>query len=195
MQNFKKPNLNAPRYRAPKVKLITKQYIKDFKAKYPEHKDVDLALTKRIIKAFNEKLWRETIENRDGIELPENLGYLFIGACQQPTKENIDYGKSIKYGVKVTHKNWDTDGYISKIFYSNYQSRYKLRDRVLWGFTANRYFKRAVTKEFRDNWKKFIVIDKMFTVSKLFDKACMKNRIARQTKEKLIEYNEFDLKD
>lgn len=193
MQKFNKPNLNLPRYRIPKLKLIDNPFIKSFKEKYSEHSEMDKALFKKVIKAFNEKLWRYTIENRDGIELPENLGYLFVGACQQPTKENIDYGKSIKYGMKVTHKNWETDGAISKIFYSNYSSRYKLKDRVLWGFTANRYFKRAVTKEFKENWKKYLSVDKTVVVSKLFNMHTVNHQIIKQDKRKLDTYNEFDL--
>jgi hypothetical protein len=195
MQKFNKPNLNLPRYSTPKLKLIDNAFIKAFKEKYPEHKGMEKSFFKKVIKAFNEKLWRQTIENRDGIELPENLGYLFVGACQQPSKENIDYGKSIKYGMKVTHKNWETDGAISKIFYSNYSSRYKLKDRVLWGFTANRYFKRAVTKEFKENWKKYLAIDKTVVVSKLFNMHTLNHIIVKNDKQKLETYNEFDLTD
>jgi hypothetical protein len=193
MQKFNKPNLNQPRYRMPKLKLIDGDFIKAFKEKYPEHEDADRTLFKKVIKAFNEKLWKSTIENRDGIELPQNLGYLFVGACQQPSKENIDYGKSIKYGVKVTHKNWETDGSIGKIFYSNYSSRYKLKDRVLWGFTANRYFKRAVTKEFKENWKRYLAVDKTVVVSKLFQMYNTNHKIQKYNESKLDTYNEFDL--
>ena len=107
--------------------------------------------------------------------------------------ENIDYGKSIKYGVKVTHKNWETDGAIGKIFYSNYSSRYKLKDRVLWGFTANRYFKRAVTKEFKENWKRYLAVDKTVVVSKLFQMYKTNHKIQKYNESKLDTYNEFDL--
>jgi hypothetical protein len=195
MQNFNKPNLNAPRYSSPKVKLIDNKFIKNFKEKYPEHEGMSKSSYKNIIKAFNEKLWKKAIENRDGIELPENLGYLFVGACQQASKENIDYGKSIKYGMKITHKNWDTDGHIGKIFYSNYSSRYKLKCRALWGFMANRYFKRAVTKEFRENWKKYVTVDKMVIVSTLFKNLTKKEIAVKSNEERLKTYNEFDLND
>lgn len=194
MRNFNKPNLNAPRYATPKLKLIDNKLIKEFKEKYTEHSDVDKKTFKDIVKAFNEKLWKKAIEKREGIELPENLGYLFIGACQKPTKENVDYGASIKHGITVTHKNWDTDGYIGKIFYSNYNSRYRLRDRVLWGFTANRYFKRAVTKEFKENWKKYIAVDKTVVISKLFTAISKSHNITREENKKLETYNEFDFK-
>tara|TARA_R110000868_G_scaffold137562_3_gene351118 strand:+ start:31 stop:612 length:582 start_codon:yes stop_codon:yes gene_type:complete len=193
MQNFRKPDLNAPRYRIPKKKIITKKYVKEFREKYPEYGEIGLSTLKNIVKAFNGKLWQNAIENRDGIELPENLGNVFIGACQKASKENIDYGKSIKYGIRVTHKNWDTDGYISKIFYSNYHSRYRLRDRSLWGFVASRYFKRAVTKSFKEDWKRYIVIDKNFTVSKLFASFIIKHNVEKKQKEQLNTYNEFEL--
>lgn len=195
MQKFNKPDLNSPRYRMPKFKVIDKSFIKTFKEKYPEYESMENSLFKKVVKAFNEKLWQHTIENRDGIELPENLGYLFVGACQKPVKENVDFGKSIKHGIKVIHKNWETDGTISKIFYSNYSSRYKLKDRVLWGFTANRYFKRAVTKEFKENWKRYLSVDKTVVVSKLFTMHSRYHYLQNQEKKKLESYNEFDLTD
>ena len=35
----------------------------------------------KVIKSFNGKVWEGVIDNRNGIELPESLGYLFIGSC------------------------------------------------------------------------------------------------------------------
>ena len=56
------------------------------------------------------------IDKRDGVQLPETIGWLFIGTCEQSKKKNIDFAKSVKYGMIVSNKNWETDGKLAKIF-------------------------------------------------------------------------------
>ena len=46
---------------------------------------------------FNKNIATEVINNREGVELPEKLGYLFIGKYKKSMKDNVDYGSSIKY--------------------------------------------------------------------------------------------------
>jgi len=168
MQQFRKPDLSAPRYRVKKKNLITDQYITDLHEKHSNLKKYNKKDIRDIIKNFNGVLWNEIIEHRDGVELPESLGYVFVGSCPSVKKENIDYAKSIKYGIKVTHKNYDTDGHLGKIFFSNYSAKYKLKDRNIWAFSGSRLFKRAVTKKFKEDWKKYVVIDNTLRISKLY---------------------------
>lgn len=193
MAEFRKPDLSAPRYRVKRKNLITDQYLDEFRNRHPELKSYDKSKIKSIIKYFNEKLWNAIIEHRDGVELPEGLGYIFIGACPYVKKDNVDYGKSIKYGVKVTHKNYDTDGYLGKIFYSNYSAKYRLKDSALWAFSGGRYFKRAVTKTFKEDWRKYLVIDNTTRVSKMYLKRRQKDYIDANYAEKEKTYNEFEM--
>lgn len=193
MREFRKPDLSAPRYRVKKKNIITDDYISDFYNRYPELSNYKKNEIKEIIKKFNKILWEAIIENRDGVELPEGLGYIFVGACPHVKKDNIDYGKSIKYGVAVTHKNYDTDGYLGKIFYSNYSAKYKLRDRSIWAFNGARYFKRSVTKCFKEDWRKYLVIDNTTKVSKMYKKMRQKDYFDTIRKEQFNEYNEFDI--
>jgi hypothetical protein len=193
MGNFRKPDLSAPRYRVKRKNLITDEYMDDFYKRYPELSKYKKAEIKEIVKGFNELLWQEIIETRDGVELPEGLGYVFIGACPYVKKDNIDYGKSIKYGMAVTHKNYDTDGYLGKIFYSNYSAKYKLRDRSIWAFNGGRYFKRAVTKSFKEDWRKYLVIDNTTKVSKMYKKMRQKDYFDTIREKQFNEYNEFDI--
>lgn len=195
MDKFYKPNLTSTRYRPKRTCLVDKSYLKSFYKKYPEYKDYTRPQLYSIIKKFNEKLWRTSLEHRDGIELPESLGYIFIGACPQAKGPNIDFAKSIKYGVRVSHKNWDTDGHIGKIFFSNYSAKYKLRERALWGFTACRTFKRTMTNVFKEEWKKFLFIENTYKVSQFYKKVSQKNYYDKLEKEKLNDYNEFDITD
>lgn len=193
MAEFRKPDLSAPRYRMKRKNLITDTYMDDFKNRHPELESYDKHKVKDVVKYFNEKLWKAIIEHRDGVELPEGLGFVFIGACPYVKKDNIDYGKSIKYGVKVTHKNYDTDGYLGKIFYSNYSAKYRLKDSALWAFSGSRYFKRAVTKTFKEDWRKYLVIDNTTRVSKMYLKRRQKDYIMANYAEKEKTYNEFEM--
>ena len=56
------------------------------------------------------------IRNRNGIELPQGLGNLFMATCSPAKSKNIDYAKSLEYGVEAKHKNWDSDNNLMKIF-------------------------------------------------------------------------------
>lgn len=193
MQNFRKPDLSAIRYRIKRKNIISDEYYESFIKKHPNCKNISKKDLRRIVTAFNTKIWEQIIQYRDGIELPEGLGNIFVGSCPRVEKENIDYGKSIKYGTKVTHKNYDTDGHVSKIFYTNYSVKYKIKDRNLWGFSACRFFKRAVTKAFKEDFKKYIVVDNTTKVSHLYVKNFQKEKMQMKTNAALEFYDEFDM--
>jgi hypothetical protein len=130
------------------------------------------------------------------VELPEQLGYLFIGTCPRKTqKENIDFAKSMELGVKVTNKNWESDNYLAKIFYTNYETKYSFRNHEMWGFTAVRDFKRTVAKTYPKEWKKYLIIDNLFRISKLFRRQKIDILKKEETEDLLVYYDEFNLKD
>ena len=97
ISNFKKPNLNAPRYREKVLGLLNAELINEFKEKNPIYSKIDNNKFKKIINLFNERIWKEVIENRDGVELPDSLGYIFIGTCPAAKSVNTDYALSKKY--------------------------------------------------------------------------------------------------
>jgi hypothetical protein len=193
MQDFRKPNVTGPRFRFKKTKVTDDEFVKELHKKHPETKKYNRQQIAKIVGTFNQKLWEGALEHRDGIELPESLGFIFIGACPRVFKENIDYGKSIKYGVKVTHKNWETDGHVGKIFFSNYYAKYKLKERSIWGFTATRDFKRTTTRVFKEDWKKYVIVEKTITISKLYKKMIRKDLGKKFEEIRLKEYDEFDM--
>lgn len=170
ISNFKKPNLNAPRYRNKVLSILNAETLKEFKDKYPAYKNIDNQKLKNVIKFFNEKIWQEVIENRDGVELPYSLGYLFIGTCPAAKSVNTDYALSKKYGKVLQNKNWDTDGKVAKIFYTNYTTKYRFRNRELWQFTAVRQFKRAVAKTYPKKWTKYIIMSNNKKVAHMYKK-------------------------
>lgn len=195
MSNFRKPDLNAPRYRPKVLNVLNKELWKSFLIKYPKYAGLKYKEFKKIIGDSNRILWENVIKHRDGVELPESLGYIFIGSCKlhDPNKVNVNYGRSIKEGIRVSNNNWESDGLIGKIFYTNYSVKYKVQDRQIWHFVPCRYFKRGVAKEYPENWTKYVKIDSHMKVSKLYTKYAYKNYMEQLTKKNLVDYNEFDL--
>ena len=195
MREFRKPDLNAPRYRPKVLNVLNKDLWKAFKEKHPKYKDVSYTTFKNIIKAGNQVIWENVIELRDGVELPESLGYLFVGSCtlKKKDRENIDYGKSIKYGTKVTNKNWDSDGKLAKIFYTNYAVKYQVQDRQIWNFVPCRTFKRAVAKTYPENWTKYVQVENNIRISKLYTALTLNHLEQKNTERDIQNYNEFDI--
>lgn len=167
--NFKGPDLNKPRYRESVYNLLNAKFLEQFKEKHPAYSSVDNSKLKKVIQSFNGKIWDTVLENRNGVELPESLGYLFIGSCPAAKKVNINFSLSAKHGKVIENKNWDTDGHVGKIFYTNYSPRYKFKTRELWQFTAARQFKRAVAKRYPESWNKFVVMKSKIRVTDMYN--------------------------
>lgn len=193
MREFKTPDLKAPRFRAKAHNIASKKFFDSFRRKHPKYKNMTDAELRKIIKYFNKLLHSVVIENRDGIQLPESIGWIFIGTCQTSVKKNIDFAKSTKYGVTVTNRNWETDGKLAKIFYTNYAIKHKMRNKEYWGFTACRDFKRAVAKSYPENWPTYIVVDPTQKIKLNYQKAYYKDLMQKKEQEVLKTYNDFEL--
>jgi hypothetical protein len=193
MREFKKPDLTAPRFRPVVYNVLSKEFFDNFKKKYPKYKDLENKDLKNIIKVFNNQMYNTVIDVRDGIQLPEQIGWLFIGTCQSPKKENIDFAKSNKYGVAVSNKNWETDGKLAKIFFTSYALKHKMKNREFWKFVACREFKRSVAKTYPENWNMYAVAEPSKKFKLDYQNIAYKNFIEAKTEKELKTYNEFDL--
>jgi hypothetical protein len=193
MKEFNKPNVKASRYRPQVNTILDKEFFENFKQAHPRYKDLDNKLIRKMIKRFNQVLYQAVIDTRDGVQLPEQLGWIFIGTCQKSKKKNIDYGKSQKYGVSVSNKNWETDGKLAKIFLSNYAPKLKMKNREFWGFTACREFKRAVAKSYPENWNMYVEILPGAKIDKVYNSAMYKDFLKKSQDKALKNYNEFDI--
>jgi|694.fasta_scaffold11368_6 hypothetical protein len=189
MAEFNKPDVKGPRFRKKVKYLLNDDAHKAFIKKNPKYKDLSNKEFSNIVKKFSTYMWEQVIENRDGIELPEGLGYIFIGR-HKISRDIVDVTKSIKYGKRILAKNWETDGNISKIIYTNYSPKYKLENREIWGFKGTREFKRSVSRAFKENWEKYVVVDNYRTISNLYTKSILKERRENQS---LEDYNEFEI--
>jgi len=193
MKEFKSPDLTAPRYRPEVHTIMNKEFFESFKKKHPKYKDLDNVELRKIVKYFNNALYQTVIDTRDGVQLPEQIGWLFIGTCQSPKKQNIDFVKSKKYGVAVTNKNWETDGKLAKIFFTSYALKHKMKNREFWGFVACREFKRAVAKAYPENWNMYLVVEPTRKIKLNSTRNYLASSAKQQEREGLKHYNEFEL--
>ena len=191
-KQFKKPDLNAPRYRPKKLNLTNVDFYKKFIEDNPKYSHITLEQFKDVIKTFNGFIWQTVVNERDGVQLPEQLGYLFIGSCPRK-KSNVDFDKSKKYGVVLQNQNWESDQYLAKIFYTNYETKYRFKNHELWGFKGVRDFKRMVGQTYPKQWKKYIQVDNLLKVSRLFRIEKFKHFKVDETIELLKNYDEFNL--
>lgn len=190
---IKKPDLGAPRFRPTRYNVLTKELLKKFREKFPQYKEYSDTEFRKIISTFNTLLWQSAITNRDGAEFPENLGYTFIGSCPSPKKFNTDQSASMKTGERVRHRNFESDNFLAKIFYTNYANKYKFQHRELWQFKGVRDFTRAVGQAYPENWKMYLQVDNLAHISKMYKKS-FKTRYIMKRNDNLIEtYNEFEM--
>jgi hypothetical protein len=193
-KDFKKPNVKGPRFRPEVFQVMNKDLFNKFKEKHPKYKDLDNSTLRKIGKKFNILFWETVIDSRDGVQLPEGLGYIFIGTCQKSkNKKNIDFANSKKYGQLITQNNWGTDGKLAKIFYTNYANKYRFVNRECWRFEACRNFKRNVAKTYPENWPMYIEVDPMKKIRKIFQKDTARHALINKQSNDLENYNELDI--
>lgn len=193
MTQIKKPDLNAPRFRPTRHTLLDQDFFSRFREKFPQYKDVPDSKLREIINVYDELLWQTAISNREGAEFPEGLGYLFIGSCPSPKKFNVDYTLTHETGTIARHRNFESDNFLAKIFYTNYANKYKFRHRELWQFKGVRAFTRKVAEVYPENWKMYVQVDNISFISKIFRKKRRDQWILTNVRPIPNDYNEFEM--
>jgi hypothetical protein len=193
VKEAKKPDLNAPRFRLRVFNTLSKESYKHIRNEVPEAKSMSDQQIKAFLTDCNGCIYESVIDLRDGIELPEQLGTIFIGTCLPKVSKNVDFQKTLEYMKVIQHRNWESDQYIAKIFYTNYSSKYRFKYHELWGFTPIRQFKRTVAKTYPENWKRYIQVDHTLKISALYRKQKARDYIIKKTKENLQTYNDLDI--
>lgn len=192
MNQFKKPDLNAPRFRPRVMNILNKDLFDRFRAKFPKYANVSDGQLKEIIRTFHGNIQKGVTEKREGIELMNSMGIIFIGSCKSSAKKNFDYTKSGHYNTPVTYKNWDTDGYIGKIFYTNYAVKYKIRNREVWEFEASKEFRHNVSLAYRQDYRRYMFVNNYLRISNIFRQK-KDEAIKFRSNTALGDYNEFDV--
>jgi len=190
---MKQPNVKGPRFRKQFLTLRGADYLKAFKKRYPEYKDLTSREFRDIIKTFNMNLVDCVLENRNGVELPEGLGYIFIGTCPPAKKKNVDYKKSIEFGTVALFKNWDSDNRLMKIFYTNRNTKFPFLHREVWSFKAGKEFRHKASVQYRENWAKYVEVPATKGMDALFDRIKKKERVKSFKPIIPEDYNDFKL--
>jgi len=169
MTAFAEIDLSAPKFK-PKLKnVLGKKLYKDFLKEHPEHKGLTLKEFKAIVVEFNGQLRETAINRRDGIALPERLGFIIVVKCDRALK-SIDFDNSKKYKKLVSFRNLDSDDYLAKIAYTNYSVKYSFTHREIWKFQPVRQFRARVSKTFKDHYTKYFHLTKMNLLSDIYKK-------------------------
>ena len=191
IKQFKAPDLNAPRYRMESYNPLDRAFFRALRLAHPQFKDYTDTVIRRIIKTTNEAIVEKIIDSRDGVELPEFLGYMFIGTCNRKGGVNYDYKRSAEYGQLVQHRNFESDNYLEKIFYTNYETKYRFKFHELWSFSACRNFTRQASAAYIKDWKKYIAVEPNLRISRLYRKSKAKQAQKIKTEIQLKDYDEF----
>jgi len=173
--------------------MVTNEFVDSFKTKFPQHAHLTKDDILAIMRAFNQKVQDTVMQERNGVELPAQVGFMFIGSTKPDISANYNYQESIKHGKPLKYSNIATGGYIGKIFYCNYAEKYQFSLREMWAYTAAKKFKKASSQVYREEFEKFVVIDNRKQVSHLFEKAMKRDYHNSQMEKRLENYNEFDI--
>ncbi len=193
MKQFRKPDLNAPRYRAQRLNILNKEFYDAFREAHPKYSYLSDKDIKNIVMDVNGKIWQTVIDERDGVELPEQLGYIFIGSCPPPKKTNTNYYISKQLEKEIQHRNWESDQYLAKIVYTNSATKYRFQFSNLWGLAPVRQFSRTVAKTYPENYTKYIIVNDYKQINNLFRILNNKIKTIKTQEEILKDYDEFDL--
>lgn len=187
------PDVKSPRFRKESEHTITNDMAKKIQKEVFACKSMPLSDIKKILETYNLEVANLVIEKRDGVELPLQIGHLFIGTCSKPVYKNVDYLKTKALKQVVQHRNWESDNHLAKIFFTTFASKYKkFKHNELWSFEANREFKRAVAKNYPEKWKMYIEVDPYIKISSLFRNKLYHIERTEKDQEGLKTYNEFE---
>ncbi len=192
MKEARKPDLKAPRFRRLIEGTLNQEFYDLIREKLPSVKELTNAQIKEIITAFNEQLWLTAIDERDGVEVPEQIGHLFIGTCPPKKRKNVDFKTSADYLKVIEHRNWESDNYLAKIFFTTYGTKYRFKNHELWGFIPTRAFKRMVGKTYPQNWKRYIEVDPKMKLSYVYRRNMVAFRKMDEMEQHIATYNEFE---
>ena len=185
MKDARKLDLNAPRFRRIAEGTLNKQFIDAIKEKLPSAKDLSAKDIKNIVTTFNGVLWQHVVDNRDGAEIPEQIGHLFIGTCPPKKKKNVDYRATLEYMKVIQHRNWESDQHLAKIFFTTVGTKYRFRHNELWGFVPTREFKRTVGRTYPELWKMYVEVDPNLKMKSIYQKMNYKIVQVKQAEEQI----------
>jgi hypothetical protein len=81
-----------------------------------------------------------------------------------------------------------------KIFFTNNEVKYKIQNKQIWVFLPNREFKRKASKNYIEDYNKYIMVNNNKKISMMFKESIQKRKESMEELKIASEgYNEFDL--
>lgn len=186
-------DLGAPRLRPETTPVLKGKFITKFNKKYPEHGGITNTLFNTIVKTFNNLMVDGIVDNRDGIELPEGLGYLMIITCPKAKKLNVDYKASREAGQVIMHQNWETDNKLMKIVYNNEAVKYRFSNKQVWTLSLIRRHTRSISPRYVKQWQMYHFIENGRFIGERFKKGLRKANLKTQVPRSPEGYDEFKM--
>lgn len=149
------------RARPTSTKCLTDEFYEEAR-KIAELKNMTDKEISNIVLQFHKLVAEDLFNTYEGIELPQQLGYLIAVRVKQDTPTvGINQQASLKAGKKIKYRNWETDGYVGKIVYRKHQhleNKYGVGKE--YRFHMSQEHRRHFAKLFRENYQRFFNITK-----------------------------------
>lgn len=186
------PDVKAPRFRKNSVHTATLETAAQIKKDVFACRSMSLAQIKNILIEYNKELVDTIINKRDGVEIPMQIGHMFVGTCPMTKRKNVNYKMSQEYMQTIQHRNWESDNYLAKIFFTTFGNKFRYKNNELWGFEPHRDFKRTLAKVYPLKWKQYVEVDPHLKISNIYRTKLYNIKKSEEDTESLKSYNEFE---
>ena len=186
------PDVKAPRFRQNSVHTVTLETASQIKKEVFACRSMSLTQIKNILIEYNKEMVDAIINKRDGVEIPMQIGHMFVGTCPMTKRKNVNFKMSQEYMQTVQHRNWESDNYLAKIFFTTFGNKFRYKNNELWGFEPHRDFKRTLSRVYPVKWKQYVEVDPHLKISNIYRTKLYNIKKSEEDTESLKSYNEFE---
>lgn len=153
---------SAPRYRPEFTKVLNRTMWRRFFRENPQFKPFKHVYSYQqltdLLKNFHLNITKLAIDNRDGVLLPERLGWIFLSSIKKP-KRTVNEKLSNELGYDIGYSNNHTDGKLLKINYRSAAKAFNFENKDLWKFYPAQNFQDKASKAFSEKYMLYIVAE------------------------------------
>jgi hypothetical protein len=186
------PDVKAPRFRSNTTYTVTLETATQIKKEVFACRSMSLEQIKSILMEYNKEIVDTVINKRDGVEIPMQIGHMFVGTCPMTKRKNVNFKMSQEYMQTIQHRNWESDNYLAKIFFTTFGNKFRYKNNELWGFEPHRDFKRTLSKVYPVKWKQYVEVDPQLKISNIYRTKLYNIKKSEEDAESLKSYNEFE---
>ncbi len=149
---------SAPRNKIPFVRILKNSFLKKFFREHPEWAYFQEQLSsdelKEAVRGFHKNLGQLSIDHRDGIHFPEQLGWVYMVSVAKAAKK-VNEALSNKLGEHINHTSNSSDGRSLKIMYVNKHKSFNFENKDMWVFEPGVEFKKSASRQFAKNYMRY----------------------------------------